>query len=105
MSENRDETGKYLTNYFGIQFLLGLTFASIMAAIVLSAHYPLLVERALLVTSAGLLLSSMTMPFMAVINSFERFKIIATVNFLNALINSTMIILAIITHPTILFFS
>lgn len=103
MSENKDEAGKYLSNYFGIQFILGLAFAAIMIGIVLSANYPQIVQRALLITSAGLFLSSMTMPFMAVINAFERFKIIAVVNFINAMLNAGMMILAIATHQSILF--
>ena len=103
MSESREEVGKYLSNYFGIQFLLGLVFASIMAAIVLNANYPPLVERALLVTTLGLFLSSMTMPFMAVINAFERFKIIAAVNFINAMINAVMMLVAITTNRSIFF--
>src|SRR6188472_3825046 len=70
ISENREEASKYLRNYFGIQFLLGLLFASIMSVIVLAADYPPLVQTALLVTAAGMFLSSMTMPFMAVINAF-----------------------------------
>lgn len=103
ISENREEASKYLTNYFGIQFLLGLGFAAIMLSIVFSANYPPIVERALLITSLGLFLSSMTMPFMAVINAFERFKIIATVNFINAMINAVMMMVAIKTRQSVIF--
>jgi O-antigen/teichoic acid export membrane protein len=103
ISENREEASRYLTNYLGIQFLLGLGFVLIMSAVVLSANYPPLVERALFITAAGMFLSSMTMPFMAVINAFERFKIIAIVNFINAMINATMMIIAFTTHRGIYF--
>ncbi|MBX4187444.1 MAG: flippase, partial [Candidatus Doudnabacteria bacterium] len=103
VSESRAEAGKYLSNYFGIQFLFGLLFASIMTAIILAANYPPLVRQALLVTAVGLFLSSMTMPFMSVINAFERFKIIAAVNFVNTMINASMIILTIVMRRNILF--
>ncbi|MBX4191197.1 MAG: flippase [Candidatus Doudnabacteria bacterium] len=103
ISENREEASKYLSNYFGIQLLLGLGFAVIMTAIVLSAHYPSVVERALFATATGMFLSSMTMPFMAVINAFERFKVIAVVNFINAMINAGMMIIAFTTHRGVIF--
>jgi O-antigen/teichoic acid export membrane protein len=103
ISENKNEAGKYLSNYFGIQFLLGLGFALVMSVIVLAADYPSLVQRALLVTAGGMFLSSMTMPFMAVINAYERFKIIAAVNFINTMINASMIVLTIVLHRNILF--
>ncbi len=103
ISEHREEASKYLSNYFGIQFLLGLAFALIMSAIVITADYPPLVTNALLVTAGGLFLSSMTMPFMSVINAFERFKIIAAVNFINTMINAAMILSTIVFHQSILF--
>ncbi|OGE73645.1 MAG: hypothetical protein A3C49_00310 [Candidatus Doudnabacteria bacterium RIFCSPHIGHO2_02_FULL_42_25] len=103
ISENKNEASKYLSNYFGIQFLLGLAFAAIMAVIVLAADYPPIVTKALLVTTVGLFLSSMTMPFMSVLNAFERFKVIASINFLNTMINASMILLTIVLHRNILF--
>ncbi len=103
ISEHKEEASKYLSNYFGIQFLLGLGFALIMTTIILSANYPALVQQALLVTAMGMFLSSMTMPFMAVLNAFERFKTIALVNFINAMINGSMMILAITLEQSVLF--
>jgi O-antigen/teichoic acid export membrane protein len=103
ISENRAEASKYLSNYFGIQFLLGIAFALIMAATILVSDYPPLVTNSLLVTAGAMFLSSMTMPFMSVINAFERFKIIATVNFINTMINASMILLTIVFHRNILF--
>jgi len=103
VSENKAEAGKYLVNYFGIQFLLGLFFMGIMDVLILTGHYPPVVRNALFLASFGLLLSSLTMPLMAIINSFQRLSIIAKVNFVNSIINGTMMVLAITFRKNIFF--
>src|SRR6185295_17234724 len=40
ISEDRTQASKYLANYFGIQFVLGLVFMLIMDAIIFTSHYP-----------------------------------------------------------------
>jgi len=105
VSEDKTQASKYLGNYFGIQFCLGLIFMGIMVTLVLLAHYPALVRNSLLIASVGLLLSSLTMPLMAIINAFQRLGIIARVNFANSLINASMMILAIIFRKNIFFLS
>jgi O-antigen/teichoic acid export membrane protein len=103
VSENKDEASKYLTNYFGIQFILGLAFMLIMDVIITYASYPILVKHALYITALSLLLSSLTMPFMAIINAFQKLSIIAAVNFINSGINATMMILAVTLEKNIFF--
>lgn len=105
VSEDKSLAAKYLSNYFGIQFLLGLGFMLIMDVLVLSAHYPPLVTHSLLIVSLGLLLTSLTMPFMAIINAFQKLSLIARVNFVNSIINASMMILAIIFRRNIFFLS
>ncbi len=103
VSENRAEASKYLTNYFGIQILLGFAFMLIMDLIIINAHYPPLVQKALFITALSLLLSSLTMPFMAIINAFQKLSIIAAVNFINSLVNAGMMLAAITFHQNIFF--
>lgn len=103
VSENKEEAGKYLGNYFGIQFFLGLLFMLILDAIVLTADYPPLVKHALLITGASLLLTSLTMPLMAIINAFQKLSLIARVNFVNSIINAGMMLLAIVFRKNIFF--
>ena len=103
ISEDKTQASKYLTNYFGIQFCFGLAFMLIIYTIVSLAHYPILVRHALYITGFSLLLSSMTMPFMAVINAFQRLSIIARVNFANSVINSSMMLAAIVFRRNIFF--
>ena len=76
VSENKAEASKYLGNYFSIQFLLGLCFMLTLDVIVITSHYPPLVKHALYITGISLVLSSLTMPFMAIINAFQRLGII-----------------------------
>src|SRR3989344_9303450 len=51
VSEDKTHAGKYLANYFGIQFLLGLMFMLIMDGFVFFADYPAEVKLALYITS------------------------------------------------------
>ena len=103
VSEDKSLASKYLGNYFGIQFCLGLIFMGIMVSLILVAHYPPLVRNSLLVASAGLLLSSLTMPLMAIINAFQKLGLIARVNFFNSMINAGMMVVAIIMRKNIFF--
>lgn len=103
VSEDKSQAAKYLSNYFGIQFLLGLGFMLIMDLIIFNANYPSLVKHSLYITALSLLLSSLTMPFMAIINAFQKLSIIARVNFVNSLINASMMVLAIIFRRNIFF--
>ncbi|MEO8065979.1 MAG: flippase [Candidatus Doudnabacteria bacterium] len=103
VSENKAEASKYLSNYFGIQFLLGIIFMLIMDVLIFTAHYPPLVKQSLYITALSLLLSSLTMPLMAIINAFQRLSVIARVNFINSLINAGMMLVAIVMRRNIFF--
>ncbi|HEX5430170.1 MAG TPA: flippase [Patescibacteria group bacterium] len=105
VSENRNEAGKYLANYFGIQFLLGLGFMLLMDAIVLFSNYPPIVKHSLYVTALSLLVTSLSMPFMSIINAFQRLGIVAKINFANSVINAGMMGLTIFFHKDIFFLS
>ncbi len=103
VSEDKTHAQKYLSNYFGIQFLLGVGFMLIMDILVILGNYPTEVRNALFVVSGGLLLSSLTMPFMAIINGFQELSLIAKVNFFNSVINGAMMLTAILMRKNIFF--
>jgi O-antigen/teichoic acid export membrane protein len=103
VSEDKSQAQKYLNGYLGIQFLLGIGFMLLLDAIVIYASYPSLVKHALFITGISLLLSSLTMPFMAIINAFQKLSIIARVNFVNSLINASMMLLAVVFRKNIFF--
>jgi O-antigen/teichoic acid export membrane protein len=105
VSENLSEAKWYLSNYFGIQFLLGFGFMLVLDAIAITSHYPEIVKNALYVTGLSLFISSLTYPFMAIINAYQRLHIIAIVNFINSMINVGMILLTIHLHKNIFFLS
>lgn len=103
VSEDQTHSAKYLSAYFSAQFILGFLFMFIMGAIVYLSDYPELVKISLYVTSLGLLLTSLALPFRSVINAHQRLGIIAKVNFYNSVINVVFMILAIALHKNILF--
>ncbi len=103
MSEDATHMGKYLTNYFLIQFGLGVVFMGIMDAFIFFADYPPHVKSALYVAAVGLLLSSMSLPFRAVIVAVQKLTINARVNFFNAFINAGIMALAIAMRKDVFF--
>lgn len=103
MSEDASHMGKYLTNYFLIQLGLGVLFMGIMDIFVFFADYPEHVKNALYVAAAGLLLSSLSLPFRSVIVAVQRLTINAQVNFFNAFINAGIMALAIIMRQDVFF--
>lgn len=105
VSENKEEGGKYLSNFFTVQFCLGTVFMLVMAGFVYFANYPSLVANSLYVTSVGLLLASLSLPFRAIINANQRMSIIARVNFYNSVINGIFMIVAIAFIKNIFFLS
>ncbi|HYE22249.1 MAG TPA: flippase [Verrucomicrobiae bacterium] len=103
MSEDSEHAGKYLTNYFLIQTGLALFFMFLMDVIVWFADYPASVKVALYVASLGLLLSSVSLPFRAVIVAMQKLTINAQVNFYNSFINAGMMVMAIYFNKSVLF--
>ncbi|MDP4001218.1 MAG: flippase [bacterium] len=103
VSEDKTQAGKYLSNYFIIQFLLGVIFMTIMAGFVYFSNYPDIVKNSLYVTSFGLLLTSLALPFRSIINSYQKLTYIARVNFANSVINGVFMVLAIIFRQSIFF--
>jgi O-antigen/teichoic acid export membrane protein len=103
VSENKQDSSRYLSGFFSAQFLMGTVFMLAMALFVWQADYPPLVKNALYVTSVGLLLTSLALPFRAIINAHQRLGIIAKVNFFNSVINGAFMVLAIVLQQNILF--
>ncbi|HEV8601652.1 MAG TPA: flippase [Patescibacteria group bacterium] len=103
ISEDREHAAKYLSNYFVLQFLLGFGFMLILDSIVYFAGYPQEVKNALYIIGCSLLIASLSLPFRSVINGFQRLTVIARINFLNSVINGSMMILAITLRKHLIF--
>lgn len=103
ISEDREHASKYLNNYFTTQFLLALGFMVIMDAFVFFADYPQVVKNALYITALSLLVSAMSLPFRSVVTAFQRLTVMAKINFVNSLINATIMLLAIIFRQNVFF--
>lgn len=103
MSEDRTHAAKYLSNYFFLQAALALMFMLIMDGFVFFADYPGFLKNALYITSIGLFLSSIALPFRTVIISFQKLTITAKVNFINAIINAGMMALAIYLRQNVFY--
>lgn len=103
MSEDDSHIGKYLSNYFWLQLVLAGLFMLIMDGFVYFADYPQHVKNALYIASLGLLASSMSLPFRAVVVAKQKLTVNAKVNFLNALINGLMIVAAIVFRQNVFF--
>ncbi len=103
ISEEKEHTQKYLNNYFVVQFILAVAFMVIMDAFVYFADYPQQLKLALYVAAIGLLTTSVSLPFRAVIISYQKLTVTAKVNFINALINGAIMVLAIVLRKDVMF--
>ncbi len=103
ISEEKENAKKYLSNYFIIQFLLALAFMVIMDAFIFFADYPQELKVSLYVAAFGLLTTSISLPFRAVIIAYQNLTLTAKVNFFNSLINAAIMVLTIALHKGVLF--
>ena len=87
VSEDKTHASKYLNNYFSIQFLLAAAFMLIMDVFVYFAGYPTIVKNSLYITSLGLLLTTMSLPFRSIINAFQKLTTIPWINLIHSSIH------------------
>ena len=74
-----------------------------MLGIAAAAHYERVVIEAIAVAGIGMMINALTYPFLSVMSAFQDLKKVAFINFLNSLVNFTIIILAISFHKYIVF--
>ena len=103
VSEQKEESKRYLGNFFAVEFFVALAVFGILAVVALFIEHDPIVRNAILVAGFGMFLNALSNPFMAIISAHEDMHIIAVVNFLDSLINVGVMFAAIIFHQYIVF--
>lgn len=103
VSENLEESKKYLANFFAIEVLLALVVYTLLVGIAYLNHYDNLVFSAIVVAGFGMFLNALSIPYTAIISAHQDMHKIALVNFFDSVINVALMFSAIIFHRSIVF--
>lgn len=103
VSENKDESKKYLGHFFAVQFVLALGMWALLTVIAFAAHYEPIVRNAAIFAGFGMFLNAITVPHTSILSAHEDMGILAKVNFLDSAVNVAVMFAAIIFHFHIFF--
>jgi len=103
IAEKPEETKTYFQNFFTFEIVAAFALYCLLLAIAYLRHYDSVVFRAIAVAGLGMVANALTYPFLAVMAAFQDLKKVALINFLNSLVNITVIFAAIIFHRYIVF--
>jgi O-antigen/teichoic acid export membrane protein len=103
VSEHREESKKYLGNFFAVEFFLALGIYILLAVIAFFVNTDKIVFYAILVTGLGTFMNALTIPHTAILSAHEDMHVIAYVNFFDSVINVAVMFAAIVFHKYIVF--
>lgn len=102
VSESKDLAGIYLGNFLVAQGLLSLVVMLIFLILPRVLGYDSEVSSAMMIAGLGLFLYSLSIPFSAIIQAWQKIHLVALVNFLNAILHAGWVICAIILRQNLL---
>ncbi len=103
ISENPENTKTYFQEFFSFETLAAILLYAVLMSIAYFRHYDKVVLQAIAVTGLGMVANALTYPFLAVMAAFQDLKKVALINFLNSLVNISIIFAAIVFHRYIVF--
>ncbi len=103
VSENTELAKKYLGNFFAVEFALALSLWAIMTAIAFAAGYEPGVRNAIILAGFGMFLNALSVPHTAIMSAHQDMRLIAGVNFLDSIVNVSVMFAAILTHHHVVF--
>jgi len=103
ISEDSQNTKKYFQEFFSFETLAALLLYVVLMLVAYFRHYDAVVLEAIAVTGLGMVMNALTYPFLSVMAAFQDMKKVALINFLNSLVNISIIFAAIIFHHYIVF--
>ncbi len=103
ISENPKETKTYFQNFFSFETVVAVLLYCVLMLIARLRHYDAVVLWAIAVAGLGMVANALTYPFLAVMAAFQDLRKVALINFLNSLVNISIIFAAIIFLRYIVF--
>ncbi len=103
MSEEPENTKKLFHNFFAFEVVVALFLYASLILIAYFRHYDPVVFKAVIVTGLGMVASALTYPFLSVMTAKQDLRKVAFINFINSLVNISVIFLAIYFKKYIIF--
>lgn len=103
ISEDPGNAKTYFQEFFSFEVLAAVLLYAVLLLVAFFRHYDKVVFEAIIVTGLGMVMNALTYPFLSVMAAFQDIKKVALINFLNSLVNISVIFAAIIFHRYIVF--
>lgn len=103
ISENPRETKTYFQNFFTFEALLAFVLYLLLIGIAYFNHYDQRVFYGIALAGLGMVANALTYPFLAVMAANQDLRKVALINFINSLVNISIIFLAIAFKKDIVF--
>ena len=103
MSEDESGTRKYFHNFLAFETVAALLLYALLLAIAYFRGFEPVVFKAVAITGLGMVANALCYPFLSVMTARQDLKKVALINFLNSLVNISIIFLAIWLKKYILF--
>ncbi len=103
ISEDPENAKTYFQEFFSFEALAAVLLYIVLIAIAYFRGYDKVVFEAIVVTGLGMVLNALTYPFLSVMAAFQDMKKVALINFLNSVVNISIIFSAIFFHRYIVF--
>ncbi len=103
MAEDEPNTRKYFQNFIAFEVIASLALYALLIAIAYFKNFEPIVFKAVAITGLGMVANSLCYPFLSVLTARQDLKKVAFINFLNSLVNITIIFLAVAFKKYIIF--
>lgn len=103
ISEDPGNTKKYFQNFFTFESFISVCLYALLVGLAWFRNFESSVFLAICVAGLGMVANALTYPFLSVMAAFQDMKKVALINFLNSLVNISVIFLAIYLKGSIIF--
>ncbi len=103
ISEEPENAKMYFQNFFTFEAIASISLYILLMTIAYFQNYEAVVFQAIAITGLGMVVNALTYPFLAIMAAFQDLRKVALINFLNSLVNVTVIFSAIFFHKYIVF--
>jgi O-antigen/teichoic acid export membrane protein len=103
ISEQPERTKEYFQEFFSFEVVVSTALYILLVTIAYFSNFEPVVFSAILLAGLGMVANALCYPFMAVMAANQDIKKVSLINFLNSLVNITIIFATIIFHRYIVF--
>jgi len=103
ISEKPENAKTYFQNFFTFEALVSVLLYIMLVGIAWFNRYDTIVFQAIAVTGLGMVANALTYPFLSVMAAFQDLRKVALINFLNSVVNISVIFTAIFFNRSIVF--